>query len=496
MAGSDQSVNLGGMLNQIGKTVGGMGEAYKPVSQALSKPRGDMSDPAHLQRLAQWASSNGDSASASMYMQQARQLKAEQKEKQAMESMAVTSGMSASAQRAIQDGNVEELDRLTASLRERSENPTSIQGLQASNRALQEATQGRTAAVNKQTDNRANAIMQMDAMIESGVSPNGQPVDVASLKQARDELASFEGVNKLLGEKQMEAWDAERAQIQAEADQYVVANSDALYSAIESGDTDAEASIIENAPFAARKALQAKADTERTYSQQIADREYLFAETSKPFDMKSIQADIDALPPEYHDQFKGLVSQMETVEKYRINGTLPDGMQTRYINARDALQAEFKAVARSQGNAEYQRRLAEESQKERGIEELSVRESTIDISSADVRSRARELAMNAGRDGGGYVTTGRGARRRETLNIDAFVDQARTELENEAREDIRTERSIRYPDAPGSVAPGGPEVTPPASTGDEIPTVTTQAEFDALSSGDVFIQNGQRRRKP
>lgn len=80
MAGSDQSVNLTGMLGQIGNTVGGMGEAYKPVSQALSKPRGDMDDPDHLQRLAQWASSNGDSAGASMYMQQARQLSAEKKE--------------------------------------------------------------------------------------------------------------------------------------------------------------------------------------------------------------------------------------------------------------------------------------------------------------------------------------------------------------------------------------------------------------------------------
>jgi hypothetical protein len=62
-----------------------MGEAYKPVSQALSKPRGNMDDPNHLQALAQWASSNGDSQAASMYMQQARQAQAEQKEKEEQE---------------------------------------------------------------------------------------------------------------------------------------------------------------------------------------------------------------------------------------------------------------------------------------------------------------------------------------------------------------------------------------------------------------------------
>jgi len=31
MAGQDQSANLGGMLTDIGKTMGSMGDAYKPV---------------------------------------------------------------------------------------------------------------------------------------------------------------------------------------------------------------------------------------------------------------------------------------------------------------------------------------------------------------------------------------------------------------------------------------------------------------------------------
>ena len=71
---ADQSANLSGMLSQIGTTVGSMGDAYKPVAQAFSRPRGDMNDPNHLQAMAQWASSNGDSAAASLYMQQARSL--------------------------------------------------------------------------------------------------------------------------------------------------------------------------------------------------------------------------------------------------------------------------------------------------------------------------------------------------------------------------------------------------------------------------------------
>lgn len=80
MVGRDQSANLSGMLGQIAETTGSMGDAYKPVMQAAMKPKGDMNDPEHLQRLAQWASSNGDPQQASMYMTQARQRSAEMKE--------------------------------------------------------------------------------------------------------------------------------------------------------------------------------------------------------------------------------------------------------------------------------------------------------------------------------------------------------------------------------------------------------------------------------
>jgi hypothetical protein len=79
MAGQDQSRQLGGMLSQIGETVGQGAQAFAPVMNAAMKPRGDMNDPAHLQALAQWASSTGDQQGAAMYMQQAQQLRSEQK---------------------------------------------------------------------------------------------------------------------------------------------------------------------------------------------------------------------------------------------------------------------------------------------------------------------------------------------------------------------------------------------------------------------------------
>jgi len=74
MAGTDQSVNLGGMLSGIAETTGTMGDAFKPVLQAATKPRGDMNDPNHLRNLAQWASNNGDAQQAAMYLSTAERI--------------------------------------------------------------------------------------------------------------------------------------------------------------------------------------------------------------------------------------------------------------------------------------------------------------------------------------------------------------------------------------------------------------------------------------
>lgn len=116
----DRSVNLTGMLTDIGKTVGSMGESYAPVMQAATKPRGDMNDPMHLQNLAQWASSNGDAAAASMYMSQARELKAEQKEaREKLEAETKTKAASAATlqyKTALESGNPDDIAKAEGAL--------------------------------------------------------------------------------------------------------------------------------------------------------------------------------------------------------------------------------------------------------------------------------------------------------------------------------------------------------------------------------------------
>lgn len=147
MAGSDQSVNLGGMLSQIAQTTGQMGGAYQPVMQAATKPRGDMNDPQHLQRLAEWASSNGDASAASMYMQQARQLSAEldKKKAEAKQLQATQSANAVTAQykKALETGDADLIAKAEEAV---------MAGANANGYSAQDRLNAASSAVKQQND--------------------------------------------------------------------------------------------------------------------------------------------------------------------------------------------------------------------------------------------------------------------------------------------------------------------------------------------------------
>ena len=69
MAGSNQSVNLGGMLSQIGGAVGSMGsvgEKFVRPIQNMSRPDVDMEDPTGLNKLMDWQMQMGRNQEASV----------------------------------------------------------------------------------------------------------------------------------------------------------------------------------------------------------------------------------------------------------------------------------------------------------------------------------------------------------------------------------------------------------------------------------------------
>ena len=69
MAGSNQSVNLGGMLSQIGGAVGSMGsvgEKFVRPIENMSRPDVDMEDPTGLKKLMDWQTQMGRTQEASV----------------------------------------------------------------------------------------------------------------------------------------------------------------------------------------------------------------------------------------------------------------------------------------------------------------------------------------------------------------------------------------------------------------------------------------------
>lgn len=92
MAGSNQSVNLQGMLGDIAGVVGDMGSAYEFVPDTIrqiSRPDMDMNDPNKMKAYGMWLARNGNEAEGAQMMQAAaarqQQLKMLEGEKKIME---------------------------------------------------------------------------------------------------------------------------------------------------------------------------------------------------------------------------------------------------------------------------------------------------------------------------------------------------------------------------------------------------------------------------
>jgi hypothetical protein len=74
MSGSNQSVNLQGMLGDIASTVGDMGKAYDFIPNAIrevARPEVDMNDPNAMKAYGMWLSRNGNEAAGAQMMQAA-----------------------------------------------------------------------------------------------------------------------------------------------------------------------------------------------------------------------------------------------------------------------------------------------------------------------------------------------------------------------------------------------------------------------------------------
>ena len=359
---ADQSANLSGMLSQIGQTVGSMGEAYKPVSQALSKPRGNMDDPNHLQALAQWASSNGDSAAASMYMQQARELKAEQKEAKNVAFVGRTGQVAADAQQRAQEGDVTNLDRNIEMLKERVELATesgSATQLASAQAALKGAIASRDGATQVQVQNHIKAVSAIDEALADPAKAN-KPVAIgnadgtttqstvgAELQKRRAELLKDQKVSDGIIEREVTEFQQREAEITVRGTQFLDGNAANIREAIARDDEDALQEIKDSMPaeFGTRGEAMFLdyVEDQRKIEADSRSREEL-ASMSTPYDFESMQESVAELEEDYPElmgEINQAAAELRQLESQRsADGTVL--LPKKVLAAREKLNETIK----------------------------------------------------------------------------------------------------------------------------------------------------------
>jgi hypothetical protein len=457
------------MLTDIGKTMGSMGDAYKPVLQAATKPRGDMSDPAHLQNLAQWASSNGDTAAASMYMSQAREAKSEQKEKRTMTNMAMSDKATMTgdmtAEQIAQSGDVTNLDRSIAGLTERMQGDfPSIQARNHAKANLDKLKSMREGAVGVQTQNHARAVTAIDAALADPSlegrktiqqNPDGTTTEVPlaeSLLARKEEMLKDPEVQKEINAQKLEAFRAEQAQDAMEEKAYLDKNMPELREAV--SDPKRADEIIASAPPSAQDALRQTYNSMRTFQEGIDNQTRLFDDVKLATNMDLVTIQVNQIPEELR---AGPLATSEALRRAELGRDsegkpLTTGHATAIKNAREAHTKALNAVSNSIGQQEYARRRGAETKLETEVEDLNNQRETFRPSDDAIRTRARMLAE----ENEDYVKIGedkRGKGGRTELNIGDYMQVASSQLRTEHRNDIDKQIALK--------------------TGEEIPEVET-----------------------
>ena len=457
MAGRDQSANLTGMLSDIGATVGSMGDAYKPVLQAATKPRGDMSDPAHLQSLAQWATQNGDAAAASMYMSQAREAKAEQKDKNTMANMAMsdkaTMTGNVTAQQIAQQGDVTNLDRRIADLTDRMQGEfPSVQARNYAKQNLESLKAMRSGAQDVQVQNHAKAVGSIDAAladpsIEGRKSvqqnPDGTTTEVPlkeSLLARKEEMLKDPKVQETLTTQAVEKGRAEREQLAFEGEQYLTDNVAAIQEAIVTGDLDKIDEIRDGANgYKAQAAVQAFADNAQKVSDD-RDRRDDLNRVQTVYDYDLVAEQVKDINPDllkasgYHEAIR----QVELSEQNRSGEgkqLLTTGHRLQAQKARDAVDKAIADAQMQEATAKYQNELRRGEETEAKLDELRSERELYRPTDTAIAARARLLAQEANdyieHDGGNYV-----------LNTGAYQADAASSLRTDKRKDLDREIAI------------------------------------------------------
>jgi hypothetical protein len=420
MAGRDQSVNLSGMLGQIADTVGEMGKAYDPVMKAAMRPRGSMQDPNHLNRLAEWASSNGDSASATRYTNQASQLQDDMDKARGLEFAKGTAEAAMGGQRAATTGDVTNLDRAISNINERVQSAPDQASVNELLRQRERLEGMRPEAKKVEVGNHVKAIGTIDKTLDD---PQLDAVARKGLTDRRAQLLENPDVQMQFNQQEIAKWDQEQSMLKMEADQYVMANTAALNDAITTGDSDEMFRIVDDAPPMAQSALRQMQTTLQGFADDFDKVEQLTADTAVAFDFDTFETDVRAnVPEDLRAEVDAAMSALRKSEANRAGGELTQGEAIRNQGLRKQLNDAVTAAHKAAGQQRYQQTVAQEAATARKVAELEAQRDNWSPATTDVVREAKMMADAVFEQSGGKADD------RSATDYTQYIPQAKAIL--------------------------------------------------------------------
>ena len=439
MAGQDQSVNLGGMLTDIGSTIGSMGapagEVFGDAIAQANRPQGDMSDPTHLSALAQWATRNGDPESARMYESQAREARDQLKSQQNVQYAKDITGADDSSSLASQ-GNVEGLQSNIETLEQMAQEATTEAQINIANRALDNARRAMTTAKTVKVQNEINTLSNIDATMEQQELTEAQSAQLDKVRKglmAKPEVR--EGYNAML----LAQWQTEDAERRMEAQQYLDAKRGDLQKALMNGNEDAVTAILDAAPnTSGRDSMMKLISTQREFNEEQAKIGRINNEaTYKPnYDM--LGKKLASLPEEAQSRSQMAIDRIRSADARRLSdGTFPTTADAQtYLDSLKAFDDALVAAEMQVGQQAYARSEAEAAATAGKIVDLENKRDNYEPSNTQILSTAEMMARKAD-----DIVRDPLNKDRKAWNTQAYIKEAEAQLRRDNREDINRQLS-------------------------------------------------------
>jgi hypothetical protein len=439
MAGTNQAVNLTGMLSQIGSTLG-KGIDASPLTdniKNMSRPKLDMNNPDSLERYAQWAESTGKRQEAMTYRKQAADLR---KEQSTMKRATAAVDSSMMGQTAAQQGDVEGVRQQIAQLGKQLGQATSLQEQQTI-RAEMQRLQGTIPGAKKvETQNKANGILQLERLAQRTDLTADQQANIArQLNVLKQDAEVVELANKA----KVDEYRMERMQTEQVADEYMAAQQSNIARAVREQDDEAIQSIIDAAPQGAGGKVQAAFNSMLNIAANQRKWRKEREELATPLNVDDAMTTYEDLPKEFKTPIQAAYRNAAKFEEENFK----NGQWTSQEARTRARELEKKADSlASQMTQQYAQQSASASFKEETAREARIQELELALTAPPrqnlIMDRARELA------GGKDVR-------------EADFREARTAVTKETKEQIQRELDLLR----GQRAGEEPEEEAPAQIG-------------------------------